>query len=119
MENDWADAYRYHLAMVNHSSPVPTQTLPPPPVKKVKTVPRKLTPAQRSANLLNMLSMRMDGVSKARSIKKPKFEYIYAHELEDEVVIFIIAKGGPVMIKDDIKLYPSDALVTQVRLLHE
>jgi hypothetical protein len=115
MADHWQDSYNY-VRIVQAEPPTP---LPPPPAKKKPAMPRKLTPAQRSANLLNMLSMRMDGVSKSRMIKRPKFEYIYAHELEEEVVIFVVAKGGPVMLKDDIKLYPSDALVTQVRLLNE
>ena len=35
----------------------------------------------------------------------------------DEAVVFIIHKETPLMIRDDLHLFPSDALVSQLRLL--
>lgn len=50
----------------------------------------------------------------------PPFQRISAHRLNDEtVVVFVISNGKAVLIEDGAALFPSDALVTQLRLLAE
>lgn len=47
----------------------------------------------------------------------PPLEF-YTRRLNDgEAVVFVIVRGEPVTLRDDINLYPSDALVTSLRLL--
>ena len=46
------------------------------------------------------------------------FEFIEAHRIdEDRVVVFLVHNQQPLMIEDDGSLFPSDTLVTQLRLL--
>lgn len=45
------------------------------------------------------------------------FDFIQAHHLTpDRVVVFVVNNGEPAMIEDDA-LFPSDKLMTQLRLL--
>ncbi len=45
------------------------------------------------------------------------FEELVAHQEMEIVHIFFIHKGKPVLMEDDAGLFPSDALVTKMRLL--
>lgn len=46
------------------------------------------------------------------------FEFINAHRVSPEkVIVFIVQNGEPVVIHDDGMLFPSDGLITQLRLL--
>jgi hypothetical protein len=38
---------------------------------------------------------------------------------DDKVVVFVVTKGEALLVEDDAHMYPSDALVTQLRLLAE
>lgn len=50
----------------------------------------------------------------------PPFQRISAHRLnEDTVVVFVIQNGKALTIEDGADLFPSDALVTQLRLIAE
>jgi len=52
--------------------------------------------------------------------KRHPFDRLLACKLNDStVVVFLIKDGKALMIEDDINLYPTDALVTQLRLLSE
>jgi len=46
------------------------------------------------------------------------FDALHAHQVSpDKVIVFVIANGQPVTIEDDGGLFPSDALITQLRIL--
>lgn len=45
------------------------------------------------------------------------FEFLNAHQSGDEVHVFVIADGKPVVFTDGIGLFPSDQLITQLRLI--
>ena len=59
-----------------------------------------------------MLSMRMrwDG-------HKHPFGFITAHKTADKVVVFFVQKDEPGYVMDAWDLYPSDTLITQLRLV--
>lgn len=45
------------------------------------------------------------------------FEFLYAHQVSpDKFIVFVIQDGQPVTLTDDA-LFPSDGLITQLRLL--
>ena len=46
------------------------------------------------------------------------FDFATAHKVEDKkVFVFIVHKGEPVVLEDEWLMYPSDALVTKLRLI--
>lgn len=45
------------------------------------------------------------------------FQKIATFENGEKVVVFVIAGGQPVVLEDDASLFPSDTLVSQLRLL--
>jgi hypothetical protein len=46
------------------------------------------------------------------------FQFINAHRIDDDkVVVFIVHGNEPLVLTDDGKLFPSDGLITQLRLL--
>lgn len=52
--------------------------------------------------------------------KEPPFQKISAHRLNpDTVVVFVIQNGKAILLEDGVDLFPSDTLVTQLRLLAE
>lgn len=66
-----------------------------------------------STNLSFMLSVRMGWTH-----KMCPFETISCHKLNAEMaVVFLIVGGKALLIEDDLNLFPSDALVTQLRLM--
>jgi hypothetical protein len=66
-------------------------------------------------SLEQMICMRMS----IREGRKLPFDCLKAHRCSDKVVVFIVHKDQPVMIEDDHGLFPSDALVTKLRLMLE
>ncbi len=59
-----------------------------------------------------MISMRL------RSRREDFFDHWHAHKIGDErVVLFIVHKGQEVVLSDPWPLFPSDTLITQLRLL--
>lgn len=90
----------------------PQQT--PPPIKTEDSI------------LFDMLCSRMrwdqqpDLINPPFTIRAPKFQKICVHKLNpDTVVVFVVAGGKPIVIEDGAALFPSDTLVTQLRLLEE
>jgi len=45
------------------------------------------------------------------------FAHISMHMTPEKAILFVVAQGGPVIIEDPMELYPSDSLVTQLRML--
>jgi hypothetical protein len=81
---------------------------PPPPVSPMSN---RFT----ESNMQSMLQYRMGWNMNAPKCELTSYR---AHKLNDEAaVVFIIHRGKAIMIEDDLQLYPSDALVTQLRLL--
>jgi len=72
--------------------------------------PSKYTPD----NMRRMIASRMhwdDG-------QRVPFEALDPYKLNDsEVVVFVITNGEPLILRDDLNLFPSDAFITQLRLL--
>ena len=63
--------------------------------------------------LLRMLAMRMrwdTGVSTG-------LEFISAHKGNELVFIFLVREGQPMILEDDANMFPSDALITKLRLM--
>lgn len=66
--------------------------------------------------LLQMIASRM----RWPSAYSPPFRKIVAHRLTpDTVAVFVAVGGKAVVIEDGFELFPSDTLVTQLRLLEE
>jgi hypothetical protein len=45
------------------------------------------------------------------------FQHIAAFKAGDRVLVFVVANGLPVTLEDEFELFPSDGLVTKLRLL--
>lgn len=45
------------------------------------------------------------------------FDHISMHIGTDKVTVFVMAKGGPVILEDEEFIFPSDKLVAELRLL--
>lgn len=72
--------------------------------------PNYFDPASR---LVSMIGMRLRIQEGARI----PCDFITAHEAGDKVFVFVVHNGQPLVIEDDKDLFPSDKLVTQLRLL--
>lgn len=70
------------------------------------------TTVQRPPNLYDMLSMRM----RWGDTPNP-FHHCNPVRVDDKVVVFIIHNKQPTYIEDEWGMYPSDALVTKLRLM--
>ena len=72
---------------------------------------------------MSMLCMRMQWGPYSRvepsELSTLPFEHVGVHLGENKAIIFVVTKGEPVTITDDKALFPSDALVTQLRMLEE
>jgi hypothetical protein len=45
------------------------------------------------------------------------FEFIKTHDTGEKVMVFLVTKGQAVTLEDNSDLFPSDKLITQLRLL--
>jgi len=66
----------------------------------------------KSRELLEMIGMRL-----RVPVGVQLFDFIAAHAGPRTTFVFVVSKGQPVTLEDDNELFPSDALVTQLRLL--
>lgn len=71
-------------------------------------------PPPSSEDLCSMVRMRMRwGPNKPEHIT-----FMAAHKLNDEkAALFVVVNGQPAMIEDEWGLFPSDALITKLRML--
>lgn len=68
-------------------------------------------------DLRAILQARM-GWLKPGMIQNGALEYLGVHRIRNgNVAVFIVANGTPAIIEDPADLYPSDALVTKLRML--
>lgn len=72
-------------------------------------------PARATPSLYEMLAMRM----RWYELGAPKgFEACNCYKRDEDVFVFVVPKQGePLIITDDAALFPSDKLITQLRLL--
>lgn len=73
--------------------------------------------ATQQWSLKQMIGMRL----RLNNGDKSPFDFLECHKtLQDKVLVFVVAVGGDsVTLEDDWKLFPSDALITQLILLKE
>jgi len=72
------------------------------------------TKTYSSGELEKMISMRL------RSARESFFQHWHCHKINDEkVVILVINNGTHVVLEDPWPLFPSDTLITQLRLLEK
>lgn len=72
-------------------------------------------PKFSSENMREMLRLRMGW---NQSDPKDPFRDVRCYKLdEDQAVIFVLAEKQAYLLYDELPLYPSDALVTKVRLM--
>lgn len=62
---------------------------------------------------LRMLNMRM----RVPEGSMLPFDHITVAKADDKVFIFLVKNGKPALLEDDEALFPSDQLITQLRLL--
>lgn len=75
-----------------------------------------IPPRWSEGNLQQMLASRLCWGIDA----KCPFQRVLPIKVTDETVaLFVVTKDDALVLKDDAKLYPSDALITQLRLLME
>lgn len=84
------------------------------------TAPPRATPDPNFTNyssddLAQMVSMRL------RSARESYFRHWHFHKVGEKVVILVIpnVSGEHVVLEDDFSLFPSDALITALRLLEK
>jgi hypothetical protein len=67
-----------------------------------------------SAKLEDMIRMRL------RSAPGSFFDHWHAYKAKDDkVVVLVVNNGAHVVLEDEWPLFPSDALITQLRLLEK
>ena len=91
------------------SGMIPTFKAAPPPPPWVQPDPDIVG----HDKLIRMLGMRMH----LREGDQLPFEFIMPHKSKETVYVFIVHEGKPTYLEDGWNLYPSDALVTKLRLL--
>jgi len=64
---------------------------------------------------LHALAMRL----RVREGYKLPFQHISTAWSGDKVFIFVVSKGQPVTFEDDAALFPSDTIITALRLIQE
>lgn len=86
-----------------YNGPYPSTQGPPPPLR---TMPSNH----------EMLCMRMRWTDETT----PGFDYVAIHSAGEKVFVWVITKDAQaVTIEDEAGLYPSDALVTKLRMLQQ
>lgn len=78
------------------------------------TIPKTASPnSLGEAGAYKLLAMRM----RVPEGSKLPFEHLSMHVTDTAAFVFLVTKGKPVTIEDDASLFPSDQLITQLRLL--
>lgn len=66
-------------------------------------------------NPKQMICMRL----RVAEYSEGPFEFMECHVGSDEVTIFVMVNGQPVILTDGKELFPSDALITKLNLLRK
>ena len=79
---------------------------------------KKMEPDYSTNKLLELIHMRMHRERLAPgTMMTPDFSFIAPYKNGDTVVVFLVHDKKPTYIEDDWGLFPSDALITKLRLL--
>jgi hypothetical protein len=82
------------------------------------TTAKKMEPDYSTNKLLELIHMRMHRERLAPGTQiVPDFSFIAPYKNGDTVVVFLVHDKKPTYIEDDWGLFPSDALITKLRLL--
>lgn len=73
---------------------------------------------------MTLLAMRMGWGGYAASVgfgadTQPPFDHVSLHRGKDKVFVFVVVDGQSVTIEDELSMFPSDSLVTKLRMLKE
>lgn len=98
-----------------------------PPVQQyVMAYPWPIDPRTSHISALGQLQCRLaigafSPNANFNSSEEPQpYSHLEAVRTKDNVVVFVVTKAGaPVTIIDDLTLFPSDQLITQLRLLEQ
>jgi hypothetical protein len=71
---------------------------------------------------MTLLSMRMGwggykGTRVFGEANNPPFDHISIHRNDTTVFVFVVTDKKPITIEDDVSMFPSDSLVTRLRML--
>ena len=66
-----------------------------------------------------MIYLRLQGVTDLNPVAG-LFDFLAAHRLtENKMAVFVCNNGSYVVLEDDTNMFPSDALITQLRMLQK
>lgn len=104
MNIDWSDVIG-GTTSIKHSGPTIRPTWQAQPNQ-----------ATQQWSLKQMIGMRL----RLNNGDQSPFDFLECHKtLQDKVLVFVVVGGDSVTLEDDWKLFPSDALITQLILLKE
>lgn len=66
-----------------------------------------------SEALMRMVAMRL----RTREGERMPFDFMNAYKNKESVVVFFVHDGHPNFVEDDWGMFPSDALITKLRLI--
>ena len=68
--------------------------------------------------MVNVITLRFSGIKNGPAYKPLPFRHLHACYLDDEnVAVVVVVNGKLVTIEDTAAMFPSDALISQLRLL--
>ena len=68
--------------------------------------------------MVNVITLRFSGIKNGPAYKPLPFRHLHACYLDDEnVAVIVVVNGKLVTIEDTAAMFPSDALISQLRLL--
>lgn len=111
------DIKRAYLEIMKGNIMTPYPAKPPVPLAGIAQAPMTFAAASPDWGpdaLLRMLNMRL---YRDRLEGKKQFDFIAPYKNKDAVVVFLVHDGNPTYIEDDWSLFPSDSLITKLRLL--
>lgn len=107
-KKDGLDAKQYY-EYFRQTGVIPSSILAAP-------TPKPPSPTMPPLQLL-AARLRLDALPVGTKVTWPNLDYLEGYIKNDVAIIFIVKGGKPLTIEDDPGLFPSDALVTQLRLL--
>jgi len=82
--------------------------------------PRYVDPHTQNISDVGMIFMRMRGNGTSMGDYPKRFDYIATHRITAEkVAVFVCNNGSYVVLEDNTDLFPSDTLITQLRMLQK
>jgi hypothetical protein len=82
--------------------------------------PRYVDPHTQNISDVGMIFMRMRGQGTSMGDYQKYFDYIASHRITaDKVAVFVCNNGSYVVLEDNSDLFPSDTLITQLRMLQK